>query len=184
MKTIEMLDPQGGLLEVYGKFPEIAKVFVPLFETVMRNDNTQLSLGKRELIALYVSVLNKCDYCIKIHSESSRALGIKEERIQEFVNKGTFDGADENYKPIFELVRKMVTNVKSITKLDYDNAKDKGWNDQTLVSLASVVGAYHMTNVFCSSLGFEVDVKGAKQTGSFLAKSGYTPVLKMLNINL
>ena len=179
MKTLEMLDPQGGLLEVYGKFPEI---FVPLFETVMRNENTQLSLGKRELIALYVSVLNKCDYCIKIHSESSRSLGIKEERIQEFINKGTFDDADENFKPIFDLVHKMVTNVKSITKADYDKAKEKGWDDKTLVSLASVVGAYHMTNIFCSSLGFEVDEKGAKQTGGFLAKGGYTPVLKMLNI--
>ncbi len=183
MKTIEMLDPQGGLLEVYGKFPEIAKVFVPLFETVMRNDNTQLSLAKRELIALYVSVLNKCDYCIKIHSESSRALGIREDRINEFVKKGTIENVDEKYKPIFELVRKMVTDVKSITKADYDCAKEKGWNDETLVSLVSVVGAYHMTNVFSSSLGFEVDEKNAKQTGSFLAKSGYTPVLKMLNID-
>ena len=182
MKTLEMLDPQGGLLEAYGKFPEIAKVFVPLFETVMRNEDTQLSLGERELIALYVSVLNKCDYCIKIHSESSRTLGIKEEYIQEFVNKGTFNGADENYKPIFELVRKMITDVKSITKADYDNAKEKGWNEKTLVSLASVVGAYHMTNVFCSSLGFEISEKEAEQTGSFLAKGGYTPALKMLNI--
>ena len=183
MKTLEMLDPQGGLLEVYGKFPEIAKVFVPLFETVMRNNDTQLSLGKRELIALYISVLNKCDYCIKIHSESSRSLGMKEERIQEFIAKGTFDGADDNYKPIFELVRKMVTNVKSITKADYDSAKEKGWTEKTLVSLASVVSAYHMVNLFCSSLGFEVDAEGAKQTGGFLAKSGYTPVLNMLNIS-
>ncbi len=183
MKTIEMLNPKEGLLEVYGKFPEIAKVFVPLFETVMRNENTQLTVAKRELITLYVSVLNKCDYCIKIHSESSRALGINEKRINEFVTTKSIENVDEKYKPIFELVHKMVTDVKSITKVDYDKAKEKGWDDKTLVSLASVVGAYHMTNIFCSSLGFEVDEKGAKQTGGFLAKGGYTPVLKMLNIN-
>jgi len=182
MKTIEMLNPQGGLLEVYGKFPELAKVFVPLFEKVMRDESTQLSQGERELIALYVSVLNKCEYCVKIHSESSRSHGINEELIKEFVEKGTFDNADKNYKPIFELVRKMVTDVKTITKNDYDKAKEKGWNEQTLVSLASVVGAYHMTNLFCTSLGLEVDEKGAKQTGGFLAKSGYTPVLDMLKI--
>ena len=182
MKTIEMLNPNEGLLDVYAKFPEIAKVFVPLYETVMRNENTQLSVGKRELIALYVSVLNKCEYCVKIHSESSRALGINEERINEFVESGTLENVHEEYKPIFELVRKMVLDVKSITKADYDKAREKGWNDETLVSLASVVGAYHMTNLFSSALGFEVDEKGAKQTGGFLAKGGYTPVLKMLNI--
>lgn len=178
-----MLDPNGGLMEVYQKFPDVAKTYVPLLEVAMRNEDTQLSLGERELIALYVSILNNCDYCVKIHSVTSSSLGIKEELIQEVAKKGTFDTADEKFKPIFELVHKMVKDVKSISRFDYDHAKKMGWNEETLISLVNVVAVYHMINLFSSSLGFEVDETNAKQTGGFVAQNGYTPVLKMLNIN-
>jgi len=180
MKYLEILDPKDGLIGVYKKFPDVAESFTPLLETVMRNESSQLSLGERELIALYVSVLNKCGYCIKIHSESAKALGIRTALVDELREEETFSNAEDKLKPILQLVQKIVTDVKNISKSDYDAAKKGGWNEETLVSLLCVVSVYNMINTLVSSLDLEIDEKEAKQTGGFIAKAGYLPILEMI----
>lgn len=49
------------------------------------NSDGEVSLKNKELIAIALSVLAKCEPCVKIHLEKSRAMGISDEEIDEAV---------------------------------------------------------------------------------------------------
>ncbi|MEN6519870.1 MAG: carboxymuconolactone decarboxylase family protein [Armatimonadota bacterium] len=49
------------------------------------NASGAISLRTKELMAISLSVLSKCEPCIKIHIEKARAMGISEEEINEAV---------------------------------------------------------------------------------------------------
>ncbi len=71
--------PNLELLSLFRKFPE--RGILPLLEyhdAILRNDS-ELSVGDRELIAAYVSSVNGCHYCFSAHRDHAKAWGIPEE---------------------------------------------------------------------------------------------------------
>lgn len=67
MPHIEFADGLPGILGPLMFRPETAKPLNELAEVLLRGDST-LSRGERELIAAYVSGLNRCRFCATSHS--------------------------------------------------------------------------------------------------------------------
>jgi len=68
--------PNLELLGLFRKFSD--RGILPLLEyhdAILRNDS-ELTVGERELIAAYVSSLNDCHYCFSAHRDHAKAWGI------------------------------------------------------------------------------------------------------------
>jgi len=63
----------------------------PLLEyhDAILREESELTVGERELIAAYVSSINGCHYCFSAHRDHARAWGIPEDA--GFSEKGLFD---------------------------------------------------------------------------------------------
>src|SRR2546430_13592058 len=82
MSFLKSLPPDAGLLQVFQAFPKAARPLLEYHEVLLRGDSP-FSAADREMIAAYVSALNKCEYCRAVHSQTAVALGRSEEHTSE-----------------------------------------------------------------------------------------------------
>src|SRR3569833_27987 len=67
MAHIKLQDDLPGIRGPMAYSPETAEPLNMLAEILLRDDNNSLSRGERELIGTYVSYLNDCFFCQKVH---------------------------------------------------------------------------------------------------------------------
>ncbi|GGK76141.1 carboxymuconolactone decarboxylase [Sphaerisporangium melleum] len=72
MPHIELGNDAPGIVGLMKYRPDTAKVLNELAEILLRGENT-LSRGERELIAAYVSDLNRCRFCHNSHAAFAAA---------------------------------------------------------------------------------------------------------------
>ena len=75
MSFLRSLPAETGLLQIFQAFPEAARPLLQYHEVLLRGESP-FSAAERELIAAYVSVLNNCNYCRAVHSQTAVALGM------------------------------------------------------------------------------------------------------------
>ena len=69
-----------GVVDIFMRDPRRYLPFAQLLATIMGGES-ELSAAEREAIALHVSNLNDCAYCIGAHVEVLRAQGVDEATI-------------------------------------------------------------------------------------------------------
>ena len=68
MSFFSFLTEKSGIGDLWKLNPALAKPMQDLGVAIMRGESP-LSKGDREMIAAYVSALNKCDYCFNGHAQ-------------------------------------------------------------------------------------------------------------------
>ena len=104
MKTFPSLSEDPDIMEVYKQFEQFQKPLFSQIEFVMRGES-ELSIGERELIAAYTSVLNTSSYCIGMHSSIANAYGISEKTITSLADE-KFSELTEKNAQLFKFVKK------------------------------------------------------------------------------
>ncbi len=77
MSHLETLGPDATLLDVYRRYPPLARHMLGLAEEALRMTEA-LTRAECELLGAHVSALNDCAYCRGIHVEVARAAGMEE----------------------------------------------------------------------------------------------------------
>ena len=102
INVIEEKDTSGDLKEIYEKIvkkrgklsnimkihslnPETMKNHMDLYLTLMFGPS-DLSREEREFIAVTVSVINKCEYCIRHHAEALNHYWKERDKINRYIN--------------------------------------------------------------------------------------------------
>ena len=124
------------------------------YEELMKGESG-LSKAEREMIAVVVSVANKCRYCIGAHSAALRKL-TKDAALADAI------AADHRTAPIEPRVRamldyatKLTLHPTEMTEADVDALRDAGWSDEDVMDIAEVTGMFNLTNRMASGLGWE-----------------------------
>ncbi|VAV99334.1 hypothetical protein MNBD_ALPHA06-2080, partial [hydrothermal vent metagenome] len=76
------LGPDDRLEELFRRFPRGVAPLIALHDQILRDQDSDLSLAERELIAAFVSGLNACDFCFGAHKLMARAFGVSETLIE------------------------------------------------------------------------------------------------------
>ena len=101
-------------------------------QEVMRGPSA-LSPGERELIAAYVSGINRCQYCHGVHAETAKAYeDIPREAVDRMFADLETAGFDEKLKPILRLARKLTEAPAEVTEKDTQAVFDAGWDEKAL----------------------------------------------------
>ena len=84
MPFLPSLRAGSSLLDLFKAFPETSRPLIEFHEVLMRGPSP-FTEAERELIAAYVSGLNRCRYCHGVRAASAEQLGVPAGAIQRLV---------------------------------------------------------------------------------------------------
>jgi len=165
-----------GVVDIFMRDPGRYLPFTQLLAGVM-NGKSELSKPQREMIALHVSKLNHCHYCVGSHRAVLAGLGVDEATIAA-VEAGSL--ADTRMKAVLAFATKLTRNPGALGQADVDSLRQTDWSDQTVEDVIGVVSLFAFLNRLVDGFGVKGSAEGFAQAGGMIAEHGYGPVVQMV----
>lgn len=120
----------------------------------------RLSAKFREQIALTVSEVNDCRYCLAAHSAIGRTVGLSEEAINDS-RRG--ESPDVREAAALEFTRQVVSNRGQVTDEEVGKLRKAGFTDGEITEILGNIALTLFTNYFNHVAGTEVDFPTASE---------------------
>ena len=124
--------------------------------TAMYNDlmlaDSGLSKLEREMIAVVVSSVNKCFYCLTAHGAAVRELSGDPILGEMMVMNYRAADLDARQRAMLDFAEKVTKESYTVEESDRQALRDVGFNDRDIFDIASVVGFFNMTNRVASAI--------------------------------
>jgi uncharacterized peroxidase-related enzyme len=153
-------------------------------------EQSPLTSGERELIASYVSYLNKCEFCHLSHTAAANAhLNDNGHTVQCVIDNVDTANVSDKMKQLLRIAAKVQQSGKAVTADDVQQAKAAGANDEEIHDTVLIAAAFCMFNRYVDGLGTtpakkedyaemgQRMAKGYKMPPNFLKKL----ILRMMN---
>jgi len=181
IKIIDENDAEGHLKNIYdeithsrGKLSNIMKIHSLLPGTMVKHmdlyksimfGKSNLSRELKEMIAVVVSVANKCDYCINHHAEALNFYWKDENKLQIFIEDYQSVELEKKYKLLLVYADKLTVNPDGINESFIDEIKSAGWTDEDILLVNLIISYFNFVNRIALGLGVEFseeEIKGYK----------------------
>lgn len=111
-----------------------------------------LSKLEREMIAVVVSSINKCFYCLTAHGQAVRALSGDPKLGEMLVMNWRVADLDGRQTAMLAFAEKATKSSADVTEEDRNALRVVGFNDRDIWDIASVTGFFNMTNRMASAI--------------------------------
>lgn len=169
-----------GVIDIFMRSPDHYLPFTQLLADIMNGDS-ELSTIEREMVAVYVSRLNNCHYCIGSHKAVLTNSGVDEEIISNSEN-GTLK--DNRMGSVLKYASKLTLEPGAITQGDTDSLRKVGWSDQTIEDIINIVSLFAFLNRLVDGFGIKGSPEVFSQAGGMIAQHGYAPVVQMVRARI
>ncbi|MCT4556040.1 MAG: peroxidase-related enzyme [Pelagimonas sp.] len=123
--------------------------------TAMYNDlmlaNSGVSKLEREMIAVVVSSINKCFYCLTAHGAAVRELSGDPKLGEMLVMNWRSADLDHRQRAMLTFAEKVTKTSAEIAEYDREALRDAGFSDRDIWDIANVTGFFNMTNRVASA---------------------------------
>ncbi len=161
-----------NIMMIHSLRPHTMVGHMAIYKNVLHHSNNTLPKWYLETLGVYVSILNKCPYCIEHHFSGLQkllenkdiALNIKIE-----LEKDEYHSVEnESYKEGLKYAKKLTLNTNSLTQKDIEKLKEKGMSDGEILEVNQVVSYFNYANRTVLGLGVttEGDVLGLSPNSS------------------
>lgn len=163
----EIISSRGKLsniMKIHSLFPDSMVKHLDLYKSIMFG-KSNLSRELKEMIAVVVSVANKCDYCINHHVEAINFYWKDENKLQQFINDFRSIDIDKKLSIILEYADKLTVSPNNINQSFIDQIKSFGWGDEDILLVNLIISYFNFVNRIALGLGVEFseeEVKGYK----------------------
>ena len=113
-----------------------------------------LSAKVREQLALAVSEVNGCDYCLAAHSAVGKAVGLTADQVRDARLGGAVDTRTD---ALLRFARKVVESRGKVSDADLAAVRGAGWDDGALAEVVAHVALNVFTNYFNTVAGTDLD---------------------------
>jgi uncharacterized peroxidase-related enzyme len=176
--------PNLELLGLFKKFPD--RGILPLLEyhdAILRNDS-ELTVGERELIAAYVSSLNECHYCFCAHRDHATAWGVPKELFGDVRIDLDHPELPARMKPVLAFVRRLTVDPSGTGLADAQAVYDAGFSEEGLFDVISVASLYNFMNRMLEGAGIKRHVRTMDMTDEMRRRYRYTHLWKTISKGL
>lgn len=174
------LEPNSaGLMEVFRAYPETSKPLIEYHEILLRGPSP-FTAGERELIAAYVSTLNRCNFCSGVHVAASEKLGVPSGTVSQLVADVSLSAAPEKMRPVLRYAEKLTREPASVTQMDADAIFSAGWDRTALFHTVAVTALFNFMNRLVEGMGVRLPPGYVDTASTRLAEQGYLPLLDMI----
>ena len=151
-----------NILLIHSLRPHSLVGHMTLYKNVLHNSNNTLPKWYLESIGVYVSFLNKCDYCFEHHYAGFKRLynnDSKSEKFKEAVTLDNLEGVfDDNYFAGLMYAKALTLNLNNIQKENISVLRENSFSDGEILEINQVVSYFNYVNRTVIGLG--VDTKG------------------------
>ena len=124
--------------------------FSAMYNDLMLGDSG-LSKLEREMIAVVVSSINKCFYCLTAHGQAVRALSGDPKLGEMLVMNWRVADLDTRQTAMLTFAEKTTKASAEVTEDDRTALRTVGFTDRDIWDIASVTGFFNMTNRMASA---------------------------------
>lgn len=146
----EKLGMIPNVLQAYAFDIDKLNAFTALYNDVMLADSG-LSKLEREMIAVVVSSINKCYYCLTAHGAAVRQLSGDPKLGEMLVMNWRVADLDARQKAMLGFAEQMTVASAKIEEKDRDALRQVGFSDRDIWDIAAVAGFYNMSNRIASA---------------------------------
>ena len=171
--------PQGSLLQVFQRWPELFKPLLEFHEILLRG-SSPLTEAQREALAAYVSGLNDCDYCRGVHVRTAEKLGVGEGFLDKAIDQKELEGLGESMEAMLVFARKLTKQVEGVNRQDVDELHAAGLDDEAVLHVVLTTALFNLMNRLVEGLGIGHDTDYEEVASDRLAEHGYLPLLRMM----
>jgi uncharacterized peroxidase-related enzyme len=180
MAHLASLPAKATLLDVFRRFPETNAPLIEYHEALLRGPSP-FSDGERELIAAYVSGLNRCRYCHGVHAATAQRLtGVSASDMAAMVASDDFSSVDAAMRPVLTLAGALTRDPRSVTPALAEAVTAAGWDETAYYHLVATTALFNLMNRLVEGLGIELDPAYVEPSSKRLAEGGYLPLLKLM----
>jgi len=131
---------------------DIAKLntFTAMYNELMLAESG-LSKLEREMIAVVVSSINKCFYCLTAHGAAVRQLSGDPKLGEMLVMNWRVADLPYRQRAMLSFVEKMTKASAEIAEYDREALRDAGFSERDIWDIANVAGFFNMTNRVASA---------------------------------
>ncbi len=142
---IEKLGMVPNVLQTYAFDIEKLNTFTALYNDLMLA-GSGLSKLEREMIAVVVSSINKCFYCLVAHGAAVRQLSGDPVLGEMMVMNYKVADLDARQRAMLDFSAKLTKSSADVEEADRQALRDVGFSDRDIFDIASVAGFFNMTN--------------------------------------
>lgn len=161
-----------NVLLIHSLRPHSLVGHMALYKNVLHNASNTLPKWYLESIGVYISYLNRCDYCVTHHFEGLKRLLNDGEKAEHFL-KAVQNNSLESYfdSKLFQGMKyaELLTNsLHKITKKDIDILKEFGFTEGEILEINQVTSYFNYVNRTVVGLGVttEGDIIGLSPNDS------------------
>lgn len=139
-----------NVLQAYAFNEKKLRAFTDMYNDLMLGDSALTKL-EREMIAVTVSSINKCFYCLTAHGAAVRQLSGDPKLGEMMVMNYRVAPLSNKQRAMLDFAAMLTEEPESIEEEDRDDLRDAGWDDRAIWDIASVAAFYNMTNRMASA---------------------------------
>lgn len=124
---------------------------------LMRSDDCQLSGRERELIALVVSLENRCEACIITHAGALEAHGMDKRNSDVLLANWRRAKLSERERAMAEFASDLTLHCEMACEENLDELRDAGLSELEILEVVQIVAIFNATNRLNAGLGIKVD---------------------------
>lgn len=149
-KCEEKLGMVPNVLKAYAFNTDKLEVFAAFYNDLMLA-NSGLSKLEREMIAVAVSAVNKCFYCLTAHGAAVRQLSGNPELGEQMVMNYRTADLEPRQMAMLDFAVLMTEDSSRIVEEDRQRLRDVGFSDRDIWDIAAVASFFNMTNRMASA---------------------------------
>lgn len=150
----EKLGMIPNVLKAYAFDIDKLNAFTAMYNDLMLADSN-LSKLEREMIAVVVSSINRCFYCLVAHGAAVRQLSGDPKLGEMLVMNYRVAPLDDRQRAMLDFAAKMTTASAEIEEPDRQRLRDVGFSDRDIWDIANVAGFFNMTNRVASATAMQ-----------------------------
>lgn len=147
----EKLGMIPNVLQAYAFDIDKLNAFTAMYNDLMLGDSV-LSKLEREMIAVAVSSVNKCFYCLVAHGAAVRQLSGDPALGEALVMNYKVAKIDARQRAMLDFAVKLTRESAAVEEADREALREHGFTDRDIWDIASVAGFFNMTNRVASGV--------------------------------
>ncbi len=126
------------------------RVFTKMYNELMLADS-QLSKLQREMIAVVVSSVNRCFYCLAAHGAAVRHLSGEPQLGEVLIMNYRGASLDPQNMAMLDFAHKLTREPENIVDADRQRLRNAGWSDRAIFDISNITAFFNMTNRVASA---------------------------------
>ena len=154
----------SNILKIQSLNPDSMKEHLDLYMSIMFS-KSRLKRDEREMIAVVVSSLNICEYCINHHAEALKYYWKDDEKVQKLIKDFRNLDLSGKQKTMLEYSEKLTLTPSEVNEEDISNLREIGFTDENILNINLIVSYFNFVNRIALGLGVEFseeEMKGYK----------------------